>query len=124
MRNNLTKSIYVMTLMTLVMAPFSAFAISRISRTVCGEIQNIDRSKRLIQFLPYSKSEPMTVEVNDHTRLFQDSEAVPFESLKMGIPVELVYKTPLFGERFARRLRWVMSGKLESAVCNGLGGER
>ena len=59
----------------------------------------------------------MIVEVNDRTGLFQDGESVPFESLKKMVDVELVYKAPLFGERFALKLRWVTKGELESAVC-------
>lgn len=111
------KLFYITSLIALLMAPLSASAMPKTSRTVCGEIQEIEHAKHLIKFLSYSKPEPMIIEINDRTRLFQGGESVPFESLKKGGPVELVYKAPLFGERFALKLRWVTKGELESTVC-------
>lgn len=118
------KLFYITSLIALLLAPFSATAMPKTSRTVCGEIQDIVHAKHLIQFSSYSKPEPMIVEVNDRTRLFQDSESVPFGSLKKGVPMELVYKAPLFGERFALKLRWVTKRELESTVCKGHERER
>jgi len=95
----------------------AAAAVPRTARTVCGEIQEIEHSKRLIQFLSYSQPAPMIVVINNRTAFFQDGKTVSFQSLKKGVPMELVYKAPLFGERFARKLRWDTKGELESRVC-------
>lgn len=105
----------------IVIVPFSAFAVPSTARTACGTVRSIDHNQRRIVFSSYSKAEPMVVAIIDRTEFYQDGESVPFESLENGMIAELVYKRPLFGERFALKLRWETKVREPMTICSQKG---
>lgn len=99
--------------------PTKAIAVPSTARTICGEIRKIDIDKQQIDFYSYKSKEVFTLNKGRLSSFIKDNQKSDFDSLEEGIMGELIYKSPLFTDRYIVILRWVTNGVLESKACDG-----
>ena len=75
------------------------------SREMSGTVQRMDRQTLILQ--PAGPTKPVTLAFDrKRTKFVRGNHFVSAEALRAGTAVQVRYRTPFFGERFATRVSW------------------
>ncbi len=102
---NLTR-ISKLVVLTLCFTATTASALPLRSRQLACEVQNIDRSDRVLTLNCEKESQSMELIWNDDTWFVHNQEFTNSAALKARTKVRVYYRSPLFGKKFVTRVVW------------------
>jgi hypothetical protein len=92
----------ILALLTL-FAPAAAVAMPPLSREWCGTVTAVDAAERTLT-VSDARGRPLALRWDERTRFVEGAQFTSAAAMSCGATVEVRYRSPLFGERYASKV--------------------